>query len=147
MVKPVLLYTHTLTKQELKMKKTLFVALMVIAGFAQAQESCTNVVAEVSKAVSANLKDPSSTMIRNLKFYQYKDNKGQDAFMAVGEVNGKNSYGGYAGFTPFGIHVMKFPEGKMFAYMPVIANTSVNVAVVEKIFVSNIRSATLVCSQ
>jgi hypothetical protein len=50
----------------------------------------------VELAVSSVLKDPSSAQFRTIRAAQL------GAKVTVcGEINGKNSYGGYAGFTPF----------------------------------------------
>jgi peptidoglycan hydrolase-like protein with peptidoglycan-binding domain len=47
--------------------------------------------------VGAALKDPESARIRNVKRVTAADN----STFICGEVNGKNSYGAYAGFVPF----------------------------------------------
>ena len=46
--------------------------------------------------VSELLKDPESARFRNLHLVDYKG-----GLLACGEVNAKNSYGGYVGFSPF----------------------------------------------
>jgi hypothetical protein len=48
--------------------------------------------ADAKAAVAHELKDPESAQFRDLK--QYGD-------LICGEVNAKNSYGGYVGFEPF----------------------------------------------
>ncbi len=50
----------------------------------------------IEESVAEQLRDPSSVMIRNV----YRTTAGSDSIIC-GEVNGKNAYGGYAGFTPF----------------------------------------------
>lgn len=56
--------------------------------------------APAKEAVSNQLKDPAAAQFRNLTYH--------DKTHAVcGEVNGKNSYGGYIGFRPFA-----FVDGK-----------------------------------
>lgn len=50
-------------------------------------------VAEAKSAIEVILKDPSSAQYRNLRVYSEG--------VVCGEVNAKNSMGGYAGFTPF----------------------------------------------
>lgn len=50
------------------------------------------------EVVSHDLKDPSSAQFRNLYGFRYQ---GQDLTMVCGEMNAKNSYGGYGGFTYF----------------------------------------------
>lgn len=52
---------------------------------------------EKAQAAVANLlKDPGSAQFRNVRVKDYLDGK-----IICGEVNGKNSYGGYVGFSPF----------------------------------------------
>lgn len=53
-------------------------------------------IAKTKEIVSASLKDPSSSQFRNVRIVDYSDGK-----VICGEVNGKNSYGGYVGFFPF----------------------------------------------
>lgn len=48
------------------------------------------------KTVANSLKDPSGAQFRNVRLANYLDGN-----VICGEVNGKNSYGGYVGFTPF----------------------------------------------
>lgn len=47
-------------------------------------------------AVTSSLKDPDSAKFRNTRLVAYLQGA-----VICGEVNGKNSYGGYAGFTRF----------------------------------------------
>lgn len=62
---------------------------------------------ELENAVGKNLRDPSSVQLRDV----YKIPRGNDfddgtknpTYLVCGEVNGKNAYGGYAGFTSFSI--------------------------------------------
>lgn len=56
-----------------------------------------NFVTEAKKAVIRNLKDPDSAKFRNLR--TIKTDKGLR--LLCGEMNGKNSYGGYTGYVPF----------------------------------------------
>ena len=46
--------------------------------------------------VKSKLKDPDSARFRNVRVTPYGSNH-----VVCGEVNGKNAYGGYVGFTPF----------------------------------------------
>lgn len=128
------------------MKKALIVALMMVAGIAQAQQDCSPVVDAIQKSIAPTMKDPGSIQLRNIKFYQYTDEKGKDSFMAMGELNGKNSYGGYVGFMPFGINLLSTPKGP-FAFAHVIANSPVNSKVMDQIFTAQLNNAKLVCTQ
>lgn len=49
------------------------------------------------QAAESKLKDPSSAKFRNVYFHRGADN----IPMTCGEVNSKNSYGGYGGFQKF----------------------------------------------
>lgn len=50
------------------------------------------------KLVANSMKDPSSVQFRNLR---RKNDRFNDHNIVCGEVNAKNSYGGYVGFVPF----------------------------------------------
>ena len=128
------------------MKKTLIVALMMVAGIAQAQQDCLPVVEAIQKSLASTMKDPGSIQLRNIKYYQYTNEKGEDAFMAMGEINGKNSYGGYVGFRPFGINLFDTPKGP-FAFAHVVANSSINSKVLDQIFTAKMNTAKLLCDQ
>ena len=54
------------------------------------------VIEKAKLAVSASLKDPGSAQFQNVRMANYGSWK-----VVCGEVNGKNSYGGYVGFGPF----------------------------------------------
>lgn len=51
---------------------------------------------EIKDAVASKLRDPSSVQIRNVRIVE-----GPEGRFYCGEVNGKNAYGGYAGFVDF----------------------------------------------
>lgn len=53
-------------------------------------------IANAQAAVASLLKDPGSAQFRNVRINAYGDGK-----VICGEVNAKNSYGGYVGFSPF----------------------------------------------
>lgn len=53
-------------------------------------------ITRAQAVVAATLKDPGSAQFRNMRLVDYLDGR-----VVCGEVNGKNSYGGYVGFTPF----------------------------------------------
>lgn len=56
----------------------------------------------IETGVADVLRDPSSVMIRNV--YKVRD---ADFEIVCGEVNGRNAYGGYAGYTAFsGVYLM-----------------------------------------
>jgi len=53
-------------------------------------------ISAAKKNVADSLKDPSSAQFRNVRLVPYKDGS-----VICGEVNAKNSYGGYVGFKDF----------------------------------------------
>ncbi|MGE0347705.1 hypothetical protein [Hydrogenophaga sp.] len=48
------------------------------------------------QSVAAGLKDPASTQFRDVRVVSHADGS-----LVCGELNSKNSYGGYAGFVYF----------------------------------------------
>lgn len=71
-----------------------FVLAFGAASAAPTKDAHTKQIQAAKKAVADALKDPASAQFREVTF--------KESTRAVcGEVNGKNSYGGYVGFTPF----------------------------------------------
>lgn len=52
-------------------------------------------------AISKGLKDPSSAQFRNVFLSRTDEAVWQKELIACGEINGKNSFGGYVGFRRF----------------------------------------------
>ena len=129
------------------MKKILIVSLLSLAGIAHAiTDDCSIVESSIRTSMSTKMKDPDSVQFRNIKFYRY-DNNGKDSYVATGEVNGKNSYGGYVGFAPFGINILDTPKGP-FAFLDIIVNSRMNANIYDKSFGwINPITATLICSK
>jgi len=75
--------------------------------------------------VADSLKDPGSAQFRNVRFVKY----GPGAVIC-GEVNGKNSYGGYVGFKRFvaGTTGSTFVESGKYADVDAAANAGINSA-------------------
>lgn len=80
------------------MRKLIYTAVMVaIAATASAADAKETVWVERSKdAVKAKMKDPNSAQFRNVYF-----SRSGGVPVACGEVNAKNSYGGYRGYQFF----------------------------------------------
>ncbi len=57
----------------------------------------TDLIVLVQEVVAKRLKDPDSADFRNMKYYHNSKAK----HVICGEVNAKNSFGGYIGFQPF----------------------------------------------
>lgn len=64
------------------------------------------------KAASDQMKDPSSSQFRNLRV---RPAAAPENRVVCGEINAKNSYGGYVGFKPFLLHVSPDGPGKWLA--------------------------------
>lgn len=62
--------------------------------------------------VTRTLKDPNSAIFRDIKLFRVKHIGGIDTFVC-GEVNAKNSYGGYVGFKTFITHNSRVKEGEI----------------------------------
>jgi len=61
-----------------------------------------NLETQITQKISSSLKDPASAQFRNIKVLldrKYQENLSTD--VVCGDVNAKNSYGGYTGFTSF----------------------------------------------
>lgn len=58
-------------------------------------------IQEVERAVAYKLKDPSSAQFRNIRMIERTHQDGTTTTLVCGQVNGKNSFGGYVGFTTF----------------------------------------------
>lgn len=67
--------------------------IMTVVLAAVVLQGCGNEAAGAREAVKAKLKDPGSAEFRNEKQVRHG--------VFCGEVNGKNSLGGYSGFQPF----------------------------------------------
>jgi len=86
----------------------LLAIFMATNSYAESKSELIKVLTQRAKTeVSTALKDPDSAKFRNLKFVDSMGlgEEGVDIGVAIcGEINGKNSYGGYSGFVPFLYH-------------------------------------------
>lgn len=87
------------------MKKVMLACLAVLV-LAGCNESDNKVISYGQSEISQNLKDPNSGIFRN-SFFNKDERMPDDGVSGYvcGEVNAKNAFGAYAGFTPFYIHV------------------------------------------
>ena len=140
---------HT-SQQGFDMKKTLIVALMMVAGIAQAQQDCSLIIPPTLEVASNVLKDPMSAQFRNIKIYSpYVDTKGvvhTDQYLAAGEVNGKNSFGGYVGFAKFAVR-MRFVDQRPVSQVMFGKRGSVQEMLAENIINTAIVDSQVICSQ
>lgn len=98
------------------MKKLILIALSV-ALLAGCKPSDDQMLKVGKDALSQALKDPSSAQFRSMRFVPDKNQAGSVASGFVcGELNGKNSFGGYVGFKRVYIHV----EGEPRWFIPLL---------------------------
>lgn len=92
------------------MKKVMFViALCLLAGCKPGAEKAISIG---QNEVSAVMKDPDSSKFRNVKFVQKEESEdGTINGYVCGEINAKNSYGAYAGFSPFMVNLAMKSKG------------------------------------
>lgn len=90
-------------------------------------ESPEKVLDKGTKAIAANLKDPGSANFRNVRLVKYLDSA-----VICGEVNAKNSYGGYVGFKDFVAGTsggsMRSSDQAKYAAITAAANTGIDTA-------------------
>jgi hypothetical protein len=85
--------------------KKLLIAVLAL-GLVGCNESDEKVIAYGQNEISQNLKDPTSPLFREVFFH--KDEKMPDNGVSgyvCGQLNAKNSFGAYIGYSPFYIHV------------------------------------------
>jgi len=77
----------------------------------------------IAEAVKSKLKDPDSAQ------FQWPDlvepSNGDDNVAYCGQVNAKNSYGGYTGFIPFSVFLMNYRSKKMEAIPELIGDAGI----------------------
>jgi hypothetical protein len=74
------------------------VAGLIVVALSASLAACgVRVQSEAMEAVAAQMKDPASAQFRGLK----SGKTGTGFVFVCGEVNAKNSYGGYNGYRPF----------------------------------------------
>ena len=90
-------------------------------------ETPQQVVEKGKKAIADTLKDPASAQFRNVRLVQYLD-----GVVICGEINGKNSYGGYVGFRDFvgetNSGTMRRNDKAKYADITAAANTGIDTA-------------------
>lgn len=73
----------------------------IVYGNDQTGNEVEQAAQRAKEAVAAQLRDPESARFRSVAIYQRIDRHGQSHTIVCGEVNGKNVYGGYVGYTEF----------------------------------------------
>lgn len=107
-------------------------SIKVVDGFSESTNAYLKSKTEVEAIESAqesvrrSLKDPGSAQFRNVRLVSWYSGK-----VVCGEVNGKNSYGGYVGFKRF-VASPNSSEiertGNRFPEIDTIANSGITVA-------------------
>lgn len=92
------------------MKKLLIViALLGLVGCKPGAEKATEIG---QKEVSAAMRDPDSSKFRYTRFIQQEEAEdGTVKGVVCGQVNAKNAFGAYSGFTPFIVEVVMKSKG------------------------------------
>lgn len=80
--------------------KAKIVATLALIGvaFGAGAQSTDQLISDAKAAIIQKLKDPDSATFRNVVYAPAAQGTGGTV---CGEVNARNAYGGYAGFTPF----------------------------------------------
>lgn len=94
------------------------ISLILLLGYAQvsaaklAKKSEADLIVDAQRQVADLMKDPESTKFRKSKIV-----KGDDSIDTLcGEINSKNSYGGYVGFKSFAVAVIN--RGQSITVVP-----------------------------
>lgn len=91
------------------MKK--FILIFALAALTGCKPSAEKAIELAQKEVSADMKDPESAKFRYMRFIQQSEKDGLVAGVVCGNVNAKNSYGAYAGYSPFFIAISMKSKG------------------------------------
>ena len=92
------------------MKKLLIViALFSLVGCKPGAEKATEIG---QKEISAAMRDPESSKFRYVRFIQQEETEdGTIKGVVCGQVNSKNAFGAYAGYSPFMLSLTMKPKG------------------------------------
>ena len=86
-----------------------------------------DVIEKGKQAVADTLKDPASATFRNVRLIKHSEGA-----VICGEINGKNSYGGYVGFSDFvggtNSGTMRRVDQAKYADITAAANTGIDTA-------------------
>lgn len=76
-------------------------AVLLLSPAAHAAEAGKEEIAQAQEFFKKSLKDPDSAQFRNVLYFEKTGSSGKPNKNVCGEINAKNSYGGYVGFQPF----------------------------------------------
>jgi len=88
-----------------------FILFFAIAALTGCKPSAEKAIELAQKEVSADMKDPESAKFRYMRFIQQGEKDGVVGGFVCGNVNAKNSYGAYAGYSPFFIAISMKSKG------------------------------------
>lgn len=93
------------------MKKIIIMVLGVLV-LAGCKPGSDKAIAIAKNVISSDMRDPESSKFRELRFIKAGEKEdGSIGGYVCGEINSKNSYGAYAGYTPFYIFLDMKPKG------------------------------------
>lgn len=78
-----------------KLGGLILLVLLALSSLAAASPEDDRAFEAAKKAAAYNMKDPASAQFRNMRY------GGHNKIVVCGEINAKNGFGAYAGFTPF----------------------------------------------
>lgn len=91
------------------MKSILAVALaLVVSDLALAMDNSAQynkLLLDAHTHITKDLKDPDSAIFRS-EYIQKTPSKNESMYFVCGEINAKNSYGGYVGYAPYYYYVV-----------------------------------------
>lgn len=94
----------------------LLIAIIALAG---CKPSADKAVELAKKEIAADTRDPDSAKFRYVRFVKKEESKdGTIIGYVCGQINGKNAFGAYAGFTPFMLEIKMKSKALSAARLP-----------------------------
>lgn len=92
------------------MRKTM--VLLALIGLVGCKPGVDKAIELAQKEVAADTRDPDSAKFRYMRFVQTEETKdGEVKGIVCGQLNAKNGFGAYAGFSPFLVEINMVPKG------------------------------------
>ena len=82
------------------MRLTIIAAALTLSACQWVPGTKDHLIDQAKKSVAAELRDPASAQFRAVKAVRQEDG----SIAVCGEVNGRNAFGGYAGYSQFYVH-------------------------------------------
>ncbi len=99
-------------QREWKAKMKKMIVLIALVALAGCKPSAEKAIELAKKEVAADTRDPDSSKFRYMRFVQSeKAPEGEVKGLVCGQVNAKNGFGAYAGFSPFLVEISMKPKG------------------------------------